>query len=770
MVSAQQVEVTLTEAGTLPEKIDSTQKYNITSLKVSGPINGTDVRYLREMAGKDWKNNDIDCKLVELDLVDANIVAGGKSYYSSYCTKEDTLGYCLFRDCRLTSIKLPNSVTSIGNSAFDGCTNLTSITIPNSVTSIDNYAFSGCTGLTSITIPNSVTSIGKSAFNGCTKLTSINIPNSVTNIGDYAFDGCSGLKKVIVEDVAAWCGISFANNNSNPLVYARHLYSDANTEIKDLKIPSSVTSIGNRAFAGCSSLTSIDIPSSVTSIGDDAFVACSSLTSIVIPNSVTSIGVWAFYNCSSLTSINIPNSVTNIGDCAFGCCSKLTKVIVEDIAAWCGISFAATGSNPLEYAKHLYSDENTEIKDLKIPSSVTSIGNYAFNNCASLTSIYIPNSVASIGESAFFNCASLTSIDIPDSVKSIGRWTFEGCTNLTTIKIPNSVTSIGECAFRKCSSLTSIVIPNSVTSIGGYAFCNCANLTSIDIPKFVTRIGNFTFYGCSTLTSITIPSSVTSIGIYAFEGCTGLTEVKLKGKTLPTCENESVFGGLTSDATLYCDAALVETCKNTNPWSSFKNIEALPLSLTITSAGIATACFDEDLDFTGLDMKAYIASGFNPETGKVLLTRAMQIPAGTGFIVKGNEGTYNLSAATTKYTYANLLVGTLEETSLSAVDGSYSNYVLRNDATLGVGFHTPVDGYVLPANKAYLRIPTSVSEAKSVMGLCFDGEDDTTGFIPVRQLTEGTNGQSAVYDLNGQRKQGLSKGLNIVNGKKILVK
>ncbi len=582
MVSAQQVEVTLTEAGTLSEKIASDQKYEITSLKVSGPINGTDVRYLREMAGQNVWGDSISGKLVELNLANANIVNGGNYYYSDrsyfYYTKEDTLGYYMFSGCRLKSIKLPNSVTCIGKRAFRCCSSLMSVDIPNSVTDIGERAFASCFVLASVTIPDSVTNIGESAF------------------------------------------------------------------------------------AECKSLTAIDIPNTVTSISDGTFFWCFSLVSVTIPNSVTSIGNSAFIECKSLMSIDIPNSVTSIG------------------------------------------------------------GN-AFNGCISLTSIAIPNSVTSIGGSAFY-----------------------GCTSLTSIAIPNSVTSIDYSVFGRCSSLTSITIPNSVTSIGNYAF-----------------------NGCTSLTSIAIPNSVTSIGNDAFFYCTGLKEVILQSKTLPTCA-WSVFGGLPSDAMLYCKSSLVETCKNTNPWSSFKNIEALPLSLTITSAGIATACFDEDLDFMGLDMKAYIASGFNPETGKVLLTRAMQIPAGTGFIVKGNEGTYNLSAATTKYTYANLLVGTLEETSLSAVDGSYSNYVLRNDATLGVGFHTPVDGYVLPANKAYLRIPTSVSEAKSVMGLCFDGEDDTTGFIPVRKLTEGTNGQSAVYDLNGQRKQGLSKGLNIVNGKKILVK
>ena len=300
------------------------------------------------------------------------------------------------------------TVTSIGDYAFYGCTGLTSVTIPNSVTSIGSVAFSGC-HLTSMTIPNSVTSIGSSAFYNCFGLTSVQIPNSVKSIGYRAFSGCSALTSVT--------------------------------------IPNSVKNIVEYTFSGCSGLTSVTIGNSVTSIGRYAFAYCSGLTSVTIGNSVTSIGNDAFWGCTGLASVVIPNSLTSIGNDAFTDCSSLTKVIVKDIAAWCKISFGNNQANPLYYAHHLYSDENTEITYLVIPNSVTYIGHDAFYYCSGLTSVEISNSVTSIGDRAFQDCFGLTSVEIPNSVTSIGMRAFQDCSGLTSVEIPNCMTSIGTDAF-----------------------------------------------------------------------------------------------------------------------------------------------------------------------------------------------------------------------------------------------------------------------------------------------------------------------------------
>ena len=317
----------------------------------------------------------------------------------------------------------------------------------------------------------------------------------VTSIGERAFSGCSGLTSVTIPNSVTSIG--------------SHAFSECRG-LTSVNIPDGVKSIGDCAFQNCSGLTSVNIPNSVPSIGAGTFYGCSSLASMNIPNSVTSIGNSAFNSCSGLTSVNIPNSVTSIGNSAFSGCSSLTSVNIPN-------SVPSIGERAFSGCSSLAS--------MTIPNSVTSIGNSAFNSCSGLTSVNIPNSVTSIGNSAFSGCSGLPSISIPNSVATVGESAFEDCSSLTSISIPNSVTTIKASTFKNCSSLTSISIPNSVTTIGGSAFESCTNITSISIGNSVTSIGERTFYCCSNLNSITIPNSVTSIGEYTFYGCTSLSSV-----------------------------------------------------------------------------------------------------------------------------------------------------------------------------------------------------------------------------------------------------
>ena len=392
--------------------------------------------------------------------------------------------------CKDTDIRIPETidgykVTRIGNFAFRNCTSVTSIVIPDSVTSIGSSTFKGCTSLESVVIPEGVTSIGDSAFEDCTSLTSIIIPDSVTSIGDSAFEDCTSLTSIIIPDSVTSIGDS--------------AFQDC-TSLESVVIPEGLTSIGKEAFYNCKSLTSIEIPDGVTSIGYAAFGGCTRLTSVELPNGLARIGDYAFRDCTSLTSIKLPDSVTSIGHSAFFCCTKLTEIAVSDgnpyYCAPEGVLFNKNGTELICYPAGKTESAYT------IFYGVTRIGDYAFRDCTSLTSIVIPDSVTSIGNYAFRDCTSLTSIEIPDSVMRIGDYAFRDCTSLTSIVIPDSVTSIGNRAFAGCKNLTSIIIPDSVTSIGDSAFQDCTSLESVVIPEGLTSIGSYAFYDCEKLTEI----------------------------------------------------------------------------------------------------------------------------------------------------------------------------------------------------------------------------------------------------------------------------
>ncbi len=394
------------------------------------------------------------------------------------------LGACTDTNVVISSTYKNKPVTSIGYRAFEDCDSLTSVKIGNSVTSIGGQAFFDCDNLTSVTIGNSVTSIGDYAFAYCVSLTNVTIGNGVTSIGNGAFYNCDSLIYNIQDN------LKYLGNSSNPYIYLAGIV-DTN-------------------------ITTATIDTNCKFIGEDALAFCSSLTSIVIPNSVTSIGNFAFFGCRSLTSVKIGNSVTSIGNYAFGYCSSLTNIKVD-----------ANNTTYKDIDGNLYSKDGTTLiqyaigktqTTFTIPNSVTSIGNYAFEYCDSLTSVTIGNSVTSIGEGAFYNCDSLI-YNIKANLKYLGNNSnpylyLAGVEDksITTATIDSNCKFIGEDALAFCRSLTSIEIPNSVTSIGEFAFGSCDSLTSITFADtstwYITRnLSDWQNKTGGTETNVTNPST-----------------------------------------------------------------------------------------------------------------------------------------------------------------------------------------------------------------------------------------------------------------------
>ena len=322
-----------------------------------------------------------------------------------------SIDYNAFNECTgLTSVTIPNSVTSIGG-AFKGCSSLTSMVVDSGNTKYDsrnncnaiietatNTLISGCKNTI---VPNSVTSIGGGAFSGCSGMTSVDIPNSVTSIGLDAFQDCSGLTSVNINDLTAWCNIGFSSGSSNPLFYAHNLYLNGN-KVTDLIIPNSVTTIKGYAFSGCTSMTSVTIPNSVTSINRSAFSKCSGLTSVDIPNLVTSIGNDAFSGCSGLITLTIGNSVTSIGSYAFWGCISLTSLIWK--AKTCN-----------DFDINIYWGEyhpfyNTNIKTVTFGNEVEKVPAYLCYNLTHLKTAILGENITSIGSGAFKNCSLLDNL------------------------------------------------------------------------------------------------------------------------------------------------------------------------------------------------------------------------------------------------------------------------------------------------------------------------------------------------------------------------
>ena len=371
-------EVEVTEAGTLQDKLGN-DYINITSLKINGKLNGTDIALIRKMS-----ENYSHRKLINLDIEDVEIVAGGTPYYSNYTTTDNIIGEYMFMSCQLQSIILPKNITSIKKQAFTNCIALSSISIPSTVTSIGESAFDNC-ALSEITIPDNVKSIEARAFNSCNNLKHIKLGNGINSIEEQTFGDCSHLEKIELP-----CNITKIGNSA----------FSACMRLSNIKIRGLVTSIGNSAFSYCSSLKTIDLPSTITTIGIQAFKNCTSLKEIILPLNLTAIKSSAFYGCTSLTSINLPSNLSfdeTRDNYIFAGCTALSnvnispgiKVIPQDMFRGC-----------------------TSLKQITIPSSVTTIGGLAFYQ-SGLEKVYVHCTTPPNMTSSFYEIPTSCKLYVP---------------------------------------------------------------------------------------------------------------------------------------------------------------------------------------------------------------------------------------------------------------------------------------------------------------------------------------------------------------------
>ena len=689
-----------------------------------------------------------------------NLIIPDEVTYMNRTRKVTGIVQSAFRSCSLTSVTIPSSVTGIDKYAFFGCVGPTSVTINSNsivsknysydsnlgvifggqvksyiigdgVNSIGERAFEGCKELTSVTIPSSVTSIEKYAFFGCVGLTSVTIPEAVASIGDYAFRGCMELTSVTI--------------NSNSIVSKNYSY-DSNLQtifgeqVNNYNIIDGVTNIGDYAFYLCTGLTSVNIPSSVTSIGRASFSGCEGLTSVNIPKAVTSIGDYAFRSCKSLISVNIPEGVPDIGRWAFLECTELTSVIINS---------NSIVSNNYSYDSNLRTIFGEQVKDYIIGDGVNSIGNYAFYGCTGLTNVTIPSSVTSIGNLAFADCTDLTSVIIPSCVNNIGDYAFSRCTSLTSVTIPEDVTSIKQYTFSGCTGLTSVAIPSSVTSIESYAFSSCTRLSSVTIPSSITSIRRGAFSGCIGLSSVhildlaawckitfennplydahhlylngeeiidlVIPASVTSIENSAFSGCMGLTSVTIPSSV--TSIGESAFDGCTG-------------------------LTSLTISDGVTSIGERAFAYCKGLTYVVI-----------PSSVTNLESEAFWYCEGLTSVTIGNSVTnigFGAFDGADISTVISLIDNPFTINGKTSSDRTFTNNTFNN-ATLYVPIGT-IDRYKASEGwKDFVRIE----------------EGNPTGINAVEKTT---NNNTTIYDLNGIRQHEPKKGVNIINGKKVVVK
>lgn len=607
------ITLSLTEAGTLHERIGNNKKLKIECLRLTGMLNIDDIQFIREMAGcyYDTKGHKYDGHLRYLDISGATLTNTDNKEVSIYPrdpseyegtpwpsaeayindkgtpvaifaylydmeeivlpAKLKSIGDDAFIFCRsLKSINIPESVQEIGLRAFFGCSSLKSMKLPIGITEIKSGLLSGCTNLTSIDIPYTTEEIGHNAFSKCTSLKSIELPYSLNNMGISVFYGCTALTSVTIP---------------KNIRYISDYTFYGCTSLTSVEMPLTVTSIGRQAFYGCTALVRQDIPSNVTEIGSEAFCGCSQLIDLTIPSGIKSIGEKACKDCNALTTLYAlgaspiaitSNTFENVNKCTlyvpqgsrqeywlkdgWGDLNRVAEfdpeaLITEPVSVH--VQTAGTLHNMLDCFRKY------RIQNLKVTGNI---------NDADIHTIRKMSGYIDPGAYMRYD-GRLQHLDLSGATIVTDDWNFATC-RLTSVALPTGLTAIPNQAFAECNELESAPIPQGVTSIGGDAFGNCHKLASITLPAGLTNLQSGAFFGCGSLTSIVIPSGVKVIEGKTFSYCTGLKSLTLQEGTTDIWDYAftdcTLLTTITLPSTLgiICDAAFANC-------NSLKSIYAL---------------------------------------------------------------------------------------------------------------------------------------------------------------------------------------------------
>ena len=629
-------------------------------------------------------------------------------------------------------LRIPNTVTSIQDYAFNNCTGLSGIlVIPNSVTEIGNEAFYYCKGLNgTLTLSNNLKTIGRSAFYNCSGFKgSLTLPNSVTTIGSSAFERCSGFTSLKLSDALS--------------VIPSNAFDRCTSLSGILVIPNSVTEIGNRAFYSTGFNGTLTLSSNLKTIKDYAFYGCSKFTgSLTLPNSVTTIGVVAFEGCSGFTNLTLSNALSVIPERAFFNCTSLSGNLV-------------------------------------IPNSVTEIGDGAFYSCSKFNgTLTLSSNLKTIGKEAFYSCSGFTgSLTFHESVTNIGVSAFYDCSGFKgSLTLPNSVTTIGESAFASCSGFTNLKLSDALSAIPKGAFSGCTNLSGeLVIPASVTEIGMYAFLSCKNLnkdsenpSQVTLPESLGKIGEYAFYLCDQIKTVNFQ--SLPEGMSEYLGNSLKKAVSLSDDSYISPTATGTvdaisytrqmsNDWGTL----VLPYSLTLTGSE---------------PYRQYAISAVS-ENELVLKQLDGEVAAGTPCVVKRNgsesELTFGANDAELNMTIDGKTVGDMTFNGTYWAKEVTDGYVIAKDcfwnvAELMKNKPEAVKGAKVGPFRAWLD-GNAAGPARLAMRI--DGS--TTGINTPDALDALNDAEAEYYDLSGKRLDEPQRGVNIVRmksgkTKKIIIK